>query len=340
MLKSLSMKVIITGAGGYIGSVATYLFLQNNFEVIAMDNFTTGFKAPLEILQKKFGKDLLRFYEIDLEQDLSAILDKEDKIEAVIHYAGSCLVDDSMKNPQKYFKNNVCASQNLLSSMLKYNIKNIVFSSTCAVYGETNSIPVNEEHPTNPTNPYGESKKIVEEIIKWYGKLQDLNYVILRYFNVCGASSDGLIGDSKNPSPHLVQNAVRAAIGIENFSLTCPEVQTPDKTPIRDYIDVIDLAKAHIQAVNYLSKGGKSEIINLGTGVGNSVLEIINVVQNLTGEKFDTKKIEPREGEYAKIIASINKAKEILNWQPQKKLEDSIKSLIIWYRKNPRGWEN
>lgn len=334
------MKIIITGAGGYIGSVATRLFLQRDFEVIALDNFTTGFKKPLQILQKEYGKNKFRYYEIDIADNLDQIFEKENNITAVIHFASFCLVDESMKNPQKYFQNNVCGSQNLLASMLKYNIKNIVFSSTCAVYGETHQIPVNENHSTNPTNPYGQSKKMVEEIIKWYSELLGLNYVILRYFNVCGASSDGLIGDSKKPSPHLVQNAVRAALGIDKFLLTCPKVNTKDKTPIRDYIDVEDLGKAHIKAVNYLTAGGKSEIINLGTGKGASVLEIINAVRKATGIKFDIETSYPRTGEYSKIIASRNKAKKILKWQPQKTLKDSIRSLIKWYKKHPHGWDN
>lgn len=334
------MKIIITGAGGYIGSIATRLFLQRNFEVIAIDNFTTGFKKPLQILQKEFRKDKLRFYEADISDDLNPILEEEDNIAAVVHFASLCLVDDSMKNPQKYFQNNVCGSQNLLTSMLKHNIKNIVFSSTCAVYGEVHQIPVDETHSTHPTNPYGQSKKMVEEIIEWYSELIRLNYIILRYFNVCGASSDGSIGDSKKPSPHLVQNAVRAALGIDDFLLTCPKVNTADKTPIRDYINVEDLGEAHIKAVNYLIAGGKSEIINLGTGKGNSVLEIINAVQNATGIKFDIKTSNPRVGEYSKIVASCDKAKKILNWEPHKTLEDSIKSLISWYKKRPRGWYN
>ena len=334
------MKVIITGAGGYIGSIATQIFLKRNFEVVAMDNFTTGFKKPLQILQEEFGKDKLRFYGIDIKDDLNPILNKEGNAEAVIHFAANCLVDDSMRNPQKYFQNNVCGSQNLLTAMLKYGIKNMVFSSTCSVYGEVQQTPIRENHPLNPTNPYGQSKKMVEEIIKWYGELLGLNYVILRYFNVCGASEDGKIGDSKKPSPHLVQNAVRSALEIENFSLTCQEVNTPDKTPIRDYVNVVDLAEAHIKAVDYLIKKGSSEIINLGTGEGNSVLEIINVVQRETGKKIDIKKSNPeRMGEYSKIIASIDKAKEKLNWQPQKTLGDSINSLITWYEKHPQGWD-
>lgn len=333
------MKVIITGAGGFIGSVTTQLFLKRNFEVVAIDNFTTGFRKPLQILQQEFGADKIRFYEKDIKFDLDSIFAKEKNVYAVIHFAANCLVDDSMKNPQKYFQNNVCGSQNLLTTILKYEIKNLVFSSTCAVYGDVHQIPVVENHPTNPTNPYGQSKKMAEEIIEWYGKLLGLNYVILRYFNVCGTSNNGQFGDSKKPSVHLVQNAVRAALGIEDFSLTCPVVNTPDKTPIRDYIDVVDVAAAHIKAVNYLIKKGSSEVINLGTGKGNSVLEIINAVQKATGKKFTIKEGLPRSGEYGKIIASIDKAEKILNWQPTKSLDDSIKSLVSWYKKRPQGWE-
>lgn len=334
------MKILITGAGGYIGSITAYLFLQKGFEVIALDNFTTGFKEPLQLLQRKFGKSKLRFYEIDITEDLNTILDKEDRITGVIHFAGSCLIDDSINNPQKYFQNNICGSQNLLLAMLKHNIKNIIFSSTCAVYGNIIDTPVTESHPINPINPYGESKKIVEDIIRWYHRLLGLNYVILRYFNVCGASKDGLFGDSKKPSPHLIQNAVRASLGISNFSLTCPQVKTPDKTPIRDYINVVDLAEAHIKALKYLFKGGKSDTFNLGTGKGSSVKEVIKTVQDITGVKFDTRDTAPRKGEYAKMIASIKKAKDILNWQPRKTLSNSIKSLLKWYGKNPQGWNN
>lgn len=336
----MSNKILITGAGGYIGSVATYLLLQKGYEVVALDNFSTGYLEPLKLLQEKFGKDKLRYYEIDLRSDLSSVFQKEKDIDAVVHYAASCLVDESMKSPEKYFSNNVGGSQNLLATLMKFNIKNIVFSSTCAVYGEAEYVPVDEKHVTCPKNPYGESKRMVEKMIDWHGQLQGLNYVILRYFNVCGASDDGLIGDSKNPSVLLVQNAVRGALGIEPFYLTCPEVNTPDKTPIRDYINVVDLNTAHIYALEYLFKGGKSETINLGTGTGNSVLEIINEVENTTGFKFQLKKTTPRQGEYAKMIADITKAKTVLNWQPTRTIKNSVEALIKWYKNHPNGWKN
>ncbi|MDH7476243.1 MAG: UDP-glucose 4-epimerase GalE [Microgenomates group bacterium] len=335
----MTKKILITGAGGYIGSVATYLFLQNDYEVVALDNFSTGYRQPLELLQKKFGQKKLRFYQADIKNDLSNILKKEPGIFAAVHYAASCLVDESVKKPEKYFDNNVCGSHNLLITLMNFKINKIIFSSTCAVYGEAAYVPIDEKHPTNPTNPYGESKRMVEKMIEWYGKLKNLEYVILRYFNVCGASEDGLIGDSKKPSTLLVQNAVRGALGIEPFFLTCPKVDTPDGTPIRDYINVLDLNEAHLKALIYLANGGKSEIINLGTGTGNSVLEVVKQVQNTTGVKFTVKKTTPRLGEYAKTIAKIDKAKKILNWAPKRTIGDSVKSLIKWYKKNPNGWQ-
>lgn len=333
------MRVLITGAGGYIGSVATYLFLQNSHIVLALDNFSTGYHSPLKLLQEKFGPEKLKIFETDLNNDLSEVF-KERDIQAVIHFAANCQVDESMKQPNKYFQNNVCGSLNLINTMLKYDVKNIVFSSTCAVYGEAQHIPIDETHPTNPTNPYGASKRMVEQIIEWNSKLQGLNYVILRYFNICGASDDSLIGDSKKPSSLLVQNAVRGALGIQPFTLTCPEVDTPDRTPIRDYINVVDLNEAHLKALKYLLGGGKSDIINLGTGTGSSVLEIINQVKAVTGVEFKFDKTTPRAGEYAKAVADIKKAKEVLGWAPQRTTADSIKSLVAWYKSHPQGWDH
>ena len=223
--------------------------------------------------------------------------------------------------------------------MNKAGVKNLVFSSTCAVYGQSKYIPIDEDHPKEPLSPYGESKKISEDIITWFSKLKGLNFVILRYFNVCGASDDGLIGDAKKPSPHLVQNTVRGALGIEPFILTYPEVDTEDKSPIRDYINVVDLNLAHKKAVEYLLNGGESEFINLGTGKGNSVLEIINIVKKVTGVEFEVSRGNLREGDPARLVASIEKAKRILDWEPKRTIEDSINSLISWYKNNPQGWK-
>jgi len=338
-MKGDKKRILVTGAGGYIGSVATDLFLRNGFEVVGIDNFSTGYRQPLELLQKKFSSKSFRFYEADLHDDLSPIFKKEKGIDAAVHCAASCLVNESVEDPLKYFANNVCGSQSFLKQMLGYGIKNLVFSSTCAVYGEARYIPVDEEHPIAPVNPYGESKSMIEKMIEWLGKLKDLRFVILRYFNVCGASDDGVLGDSKKPSTLLVQNAVKGALGIAPFSLTCPKVKTPDGTPIRDYLNVVDLNEAHFLALDYLFFGGQSEVINLGTGAGSSVLEIVDQVQAVLGKKFSIGKSVPRQGEYAKMVASIEKAKKVLDWQPKRSLEQSIRSLTAWYQNRPQGWE-
>lgn len=332
--------ILVTGAGGYIGSVAVYTLLAKGFKVVGIDNFTTGYKAPLEYFQKKFGARQFSFYEADLHSDLSSILKSEKGIDAAVHYAASCLVDESIKNPHKYFYNNTCGSLNFIEQLSKHNINRLVFSSTCAVYGEARYSPIDEKHETNPKNPYGESKRMVEKILDWYAQTKGFSFVSLRYFNVCGASDDGVIGDSKKPSVLLVQNAVRGALGIAPFYLTCPIVDTPDTTPIRDYINVVDLNEAHIHAIEYLMNGGKSTIINLGTGTGNSVLEIVNEVQKETGSTFDVQRSESRKGEYAKMIADIRLARSVLGWSPSRSLKHSISSLCTWYRAHPHGWES
>lgn len=330
--------ILVTGAGGYIGSVASYVFLQNGYKVIAVDNFTTGYRQPLEELQKKFGNETLKVYETDLKK-ISTVFEKEKNIDMVVHYAASCLVDESVKNPYKYFDNNVGGTNSLLKAMTDANVLKLVFSSTCAVYGEAQYMPIDEKHPLAPSQPYGASKQMVEELIQWYSQLKKLNYVILRYFNVCGATDDGLIGDSKKPSSLLMQNAVRGALNIEPFALTCPEVDTPDKTPIRDYVNVVDLNEAHLKALEHLMANKSSEIINLGTGAGNSVMEIITQVKKITGAEFEVGKTTPREGDDAKKIADISKAKQVLNWVPKRTIADSVNALVKWYKVHPHGWD-
>lgn len=331
--------LLVTGAGGYIGSVATDLFLKKGFRVIAVDNFCTGFHDPLSLLSEKYGSDSLTVYERSLHENLDDIFQKE-KPTAVVHYAAHCLVDESMSNPYKYFHNNVDGTASLLHAMDKAGVSKIVFSSTCAVYGEAQYVPVDEKHPTDPKNPYGESKRMAETEIDWYSRTKGFHYAILRYFNVCGAADDALVGDSKQPSVLLVQNAVRGALGIESFQLTCPTVETPDGTPIRDYINVVDLNEAHLKALEYLQNGGASDRFNLGTGAGNSVTDIITAVKKITGKEFEVKTAtEARKGEYATMYANIEKAQRVLGWQPQRSIEDSVQSLTTWYEAHPHGWQ-
>jgi UDP-glucose 4-epimerase len=331
--------ILVTGAGGYIGSHACYTLLKQGYSVVGVDNFQTGYRQPLEFFASEFPSQF-KYREVSLlTDDLSLLFTEYTEISTVIHFAASCSVDESMKNPSKYFTNNVQSCVRLMDAMKDAKVSRLIFSSTCALYGPPEYIPVDEKHPTNPESPYGESKLLAEKIIRWYGKLFGMQYVILRYFNVCGASDDGRIGDSKKPSLLLVQNAVRGAMNIEPFSLTCGPVDTPDGTPIRDYINVNDLVEAHAAALEYLKKGGESTLINLGTGTGNSVKEIVNAVQKITGVAFPVQKGAARQGESAKIVADTKKAHDLLGWTAKRTIEDSVQSLRTWYTTHPNGWE-
>jgi len=333
------MKILITGGAGYIGSHAVKLMLEKGHKVVVIDNLYRGFLEVIKTLKDKYGDDNLTFYKADLRdyEEILNILSKEKPI-GVMHFAALCLVNESMEEPEKYFDNNVCGSLNLLKAILASGLNNIVFSSTCAVYGESKYLSVDEKHPLCPTNPYGESKLLVEKMINWLGQCRGLSYTIMRYFNVSGASSDGLIGDSKKPSQLLVQNAVRGALGIDVFNLTCTQVKTKDGSPVRDYINVEDLVDAHKVALDRLIAGRPSDTFNLGTGKGSSVLEVVDQVKKITGTDFPVANAEARKGEYAEIYANIKKAEKILGWKPKKTIKDSVDSLVKWYKTHPNGW--
>lgn len=333
-------KILVTGAGGYIGSVASKLLLENDFEITAVDNFSRGYKKPLELLQVEFGKDKITWLKKDLVSDnLDELF--ESKIDVILHFASLCNVGESWEKPELYFSNNVIGTQRLLEAAIKAKSNKIIFSSTCAVYGDAKYIPIDEKHPlVNPSSPYGQSKKMCEEIMEWYSKIGLIKYVFLRYFNVTGASDDEEFGDSKNPSFHLVQNAVRGALGLAKFELNYAPVKTPDGSPIRDYLNIEDLVQAHILAVKYLiEEKNKSNIFNLGTGKGNSVLEIVKLIKEKTGVDFEVDMAKNRRvGEADKMIADYSKAEEVLSWKPIHSLEQSIDTLIAWYKTHPKGW--
>lgn len=335
-----SKKILVTGAGGYIGSVTADLLLEKGFNIVTIDNFSRGYKSPLIYLKDKYGKEKIRWYQSDLIKDN---LFKEENIEAIMHFAGLCNVGESWDKPELYFSNNVVGTQKLTEAAIKAGVDKIIFSSTCAVYGDAKYLPIDEDHPlANPSSPYGATKKMCEEILDWYSKTNLIKYVFLRYFNVTGASDDHQLGDSKNPSFHLIQNAVKGALGLSKFELNYAPVKTPDGSPIRDYVNVVDLADAHVRALEYiLDERSESNIFNLGTGTGNSVLEIIKIVKEKTGIDFEVTMSEKRrKGEADKMIADITKAGKILGWKPKHTLEQSIDSLIAWYKKYPQGWKN
>jgi UDP-glucose 4-epimerase len=331
-------RILITGGGGYIGSHVAKLFLEKGFPIVVLDNFARGYRDPLRIISK-IGN--IEVEEADL-LDADGVRDifKRYNIGAVLHFAALCIVNESVEQPDLYMKSNVEGTRNLLDAMREADVRHIIFSSTCAVYGEAETLPVDESHPLHPANPYGASKLAAEDLIRQASKEYEFHSVIFRYFNVCGASSDGLIGDSKKPSQLLVQNAVRGAMGIEPFAYTCGDVDTPDRTPIRDYIDVEDLARAHFLGYEYLMADGVSEIFNLGNGRGYSVKEIVSEVERQFGVTIEKKsQAEKRKGEYAQIYADLTKSRRILQFQPKKSLADSIESLRKWYAGHPDGYE-
>lgn len=336
-MKHKKSTIFVTGGAGYIGSHIVQFFLKKGYAVVIFDNLSTGYREAVKVLEKQ---GTVTFVRGDLKNKKSIVeaLKKAQPVEAVVHVAGVCSVNESMERPGRYFENNTLGTLNLLQAMKESGTKLLVFSSTCATYGEAEYLPVDEKHVQLPTNPYGESKFLAERMIRWYGKVHGFHYALLRYFNVCGASEDGRLGDSKKPSPHLVQNAVRGAMGIEKFSLTYPIVSTPDGTPVRDYVDILDLAQAHYSAFRYLKKGGESDAFNLATGQGYSVKYIISEVEKAFHTTLDKIPGKQRKGEYAQMYAISDKALKKLGWKTKRSLAVSIQSLQKWYSEHPHGY--
>lgn len=327
------MSILVCGGAGYIGSHTVHELIKQNKDVIIVDNLQTG---HLKAVNKK-----AKFYKGDIRD--SEFLDKvfsENNIEAVIHFAANSLVGESMEKPLLYFNNNVYGMQILLESMVKHNVKNIVFSSTAAVYGEPKKIPILEDDETNPTNTYGETKLTMEKMMKWVNKAYGITYVSLRYFNAAGAIEDGSIGEDHFPESHLIPLILQVPLKKRDaITVFGEDYETPDGTCIRDYIHVLDLADAHIKAVEYLQKGNESNIFNLGNGVGFSVKEMIDSAKEATNEDIKVAIGARRAGDPAKLIASNEKAKKILGWDP--KFTD-VKAIIStawgWHKNHPDGY--
>lgn len=323
--------ILVTGGAGYIGSHMALKLLENNEKVVVFDNFSTGHIETIETLMKE-GKDNFEFFEGDLLNlnDLNALF-KGRNIEAVIHFAAFSLVEESTKNPAKYYKNNVTGSINLLDAIHKYNVNKIVFSSTAATYGEPEEIPIKETSPQNPVNPYGTSKFTVEKIMDDYDRAYGIKSVRLRYFNVAGADSKCRIGENHNPETHLIPNILKSTFNNKKtFKIFGDNYNTKDGTCVRDYINVEDLINAHLLALKYLLAGGKTDFFNLGTNEGNSVKEIFDLCTKVTNKEIPFEIAQKRAGDPAVLIADNKKAKEILGWNPEKTLYDSIKSAYMW----------
>ena len=327
------MRLLVLGGAGYIGSHTAVELLDRGHEVVIADNLITGYKqaVPKEAV----------FYQGDIrDYNFLNNLFKTEKIDAVIHFAAFSLVGESVTNPLKYYENNLYGTKVLLQAMIDNNVDKIVFSSTAATYGEPENIPILESDRTCPTNPYGETKLAMEKMMKWSANAYQLRYVSLRYFNACGAHKSGKLGEAHNPESHLIPLVLQVPNGKrESVSIYGTDYDTPDGTCIRDYIHVTDLAKAHILAVEYLMKGGESDIFNLGNGVGYSVREVIETARKVTGHPIPAVEIPRRAGDPARLVASGEKAKTVLGWEPKiTSLEDIIRSAWVWHSTHPNGY--
>ena len=314
------MAILVLGGAGYIGSHTVYELIGSGADVVVADNLETGHREAVH--------PQARFYQGDIRS-------REEAIDAVIHFAANSLVGESMMNPLKYYDNNLCGTKVLLEAMVAHNVRKIVFSSTAATYGEPVNIPILETDPTHPTNTYGETKLAMERMFHWAGKAHGLRYVSLRYFNACGAHKSGKIGEMHQPETHLIPIILQVPLGKrESVSIYGEDYDTRDGTCVRDYIHVTDLAQAHILAVEYLNRGGESDIFNLGNGVGFTVKEVIECARKVTGHPIPAISAPRRAGDPAQLVASSEKAKNILGWNPQyDDLETIIASAWNFHRK-------
>ncbi|MCI1903647.1 MAG: UDP-glucose 4-epimerase GalE [Enterococcaceae bacterium] len=331
------MKILVLGGAGYIGSHAVDKLMQQGFDVAVVDNLATGHRKALPAAAK--------FYQGDLRDRvfLHDVFEKE-KIDAVMHFAAFSLVGESMEKPLKYFNNNTCGMETLLEVMHEFGIDKIIFSSTAATFGEPapDQIPITETTPTNPKNPYGESKLMMEKMMYWCDEAYGMRYVALRYFNVAGAKADGSIGEDHSPETHLVPIILQVALGKRaKLSIYGDDYPTPDGTCIRDYVQVEDLIDAHILALKYLAEGGKSNIFNLGSKTGYSVKEMLEAAREVTHKAIPAEIAPRRAGDPSILIASSDKAERILGWKPKyTNIKDIIATAWTWHKKHPNGYED
>ena len=327
------MSVLVLGGAGYIGSHTVYELVDRDEDVVIADNLQTGYMEAVH--------PNARFYEGDIRDEnfLNALFNEE-KIDSVIHFAANSLVGESMTDPLKYYDNNLYGTMVLLKSMVKNGINKIVFSSTAATYGEPENIPILESDLKEPTNTYGETKLAMEKMIKWVSMAHDLRFVSLRYFNACGAHKSGKIGEAHKPETHLIPLILQVPNGRRgHINIFGDDYDTPDGTCIRDYIHVTDLAQAHILAVEYLQKGGENNIFNLGNGVGFSVKEVVETARKVTGHPIPAVISPRRAGDPARLVASCEKAKQILGWKPSyTELDEIIDSAWNWHKNHPDGF--
>ena len=325
--------ILVTGGAGYIGSHCVLSLLEKGEDVVIFDSLDTGHLEIINTLKSLETKGKITdFIKGNLQnfEEINAVF-KNHKISSVVHFAAFSQVEESTKDPQKYYINNVCGSLNLFKAMLENNVKKIVFSSTAATYGEPEYTPIDESHPQNPINPYGSSKLMIEKILDDYDKAYGLKSVRLRYFNVAGADSNSKIGEWHEPETHLIPNILKSTFsGGQTFKMYGDDYDTTDGSCVRDYINIEDLINAHLLSLKYLENGGKTNFFNLGTTDGNSVKQVFASCEKITGKNIPIEIKGRREGDPAILVADNKKAKNILNWNPDKTLDDSIKTAYEW----------
>lgn len=305
-----SIMILIVGGAGYIGAHVNKHLNINQYETVVFDNLSYGHKEFV-----KWG--IFERGDLGNKDDIRRVFEKY-PITAVMHFAAFTYVGESVEDPQKYYLNNVCNTLNLLKVMMEFDVKKFVFSSTCATYGEPIEIPITETHPQAPISPYGRGKLMIENILSDYSNAYDLKYVSLRYFNAAGADHDSEIGESHDPESHLIPLILDAASGKrDSISIFGTDYDTFDGTCIRDYIHVSDLADAHLKALQYLEKGGKSDFFNLGNGDGFSVLEVIDKAREITGREINFIPDKRRPGDPPVLVGSSEKIRKVLNWKPK-----------------------
>lgn len=328
------MKILVLGGAGYIGSHAVYALLGQGYDVAVVDNLQTGHRAAVH--------PEACFHEGDVRDRafLGGVLQCEAP-DAVIHFAANSLVGESMQIPMKYYDNNVGGTCTLLAAMAEEGVRQVVFSSTAAVYGEPERIPIREGDRTVPTNPYGETKLAMERMFHWAETAHGIKYASLRYFNACGAHESGCIGEAHMPETHLIPLVLQVPNGQRPaVSVFGTDYETRDGTCVRDYIHVTDLAEAHILAVKYLAAGGESGAFNLGNSVGFTVREIIRAAERVTGKAIPTVNAARRAGDPAQLVASGDRAREVLGWEPRfTEVEEIIASAWRWHSTHPDGFE-
>ena len=324
------MTILVTGGAGYIGSHSVLTLQNAGYEVIVLDNLVYGHQDLVEkVLQAKLivGDTCDR---VLLQQVFSQY-----KIDAVMHFAAYAYVGESVTKPAKYYQNNVVGTFTLLEAMLEAGVNNFVFSSTCATYGVPNSVPIKEEQPQNPINPYGATKLMVERMLQDFAHAYDFRSVCLRYFNAAGADPEARLGEDHNPETHLIPLVLQTALGHrESISIFGTDYDTPDGSCVRDYIHILDIAQAHILALEYLLQDGKTDVFNLGNGNGFSVKQVIETARKVTGKEIKVQMSDRRPGDPPVLVGSGAKARNILGWQPQySNLEDIIAHAWQWHQK-------